>query len=137
MASDAVPYIVYLPVPPSANHIWQFRGGKTGRVGLTPRYKAWRDAAGWELKRQIAGIPPILCRYDLELVVPAGLYDTDNFCKPIGDLLQACGMVSNDRNLHDLCVRPRKRSDVACFLTLRPDIPGAKAAPKPRGIRKA
>jgi len=61
-------------------------------------------------------------RYDMELRVPISARDTPNWEKPIGDLLQRVGVVSNDGNINRLTMEPMERDDCLVVLTERPDL---------------
>lgn len=133
--------IVTVPPPPSLNKLWLTVPGK--RRVRSREYNAWLHAAGWELKRQIIGIQPIACRYNMEIQVPISRRDTGNWEKPIGDLLEACGAVTNDGNVHRLTVLPMARTDCAIELIELPEMDGIRPAPlkmrrtfaKPRAAR--
>ena len=106
---------------------------KRGRRNLTREYKAWRDEMGWALKMETSGVTPIACRYDMTIELCPTRMDTDNPVKPIGDLMQSVGLVTNDRNLHAFNVTPTDdRDDVLVVLTLRPDLPARRAKVKRR-----
>lgn len=115
--------------PPSLNALWITIPGKK-RV-RSPEYSAWLRDAGWEVRQQMVGVPRIDCRYNLEIQVPVSRRDTGNWEKPIGDLLQAVGCVSNDGNLHRLTVLPvAGRTDCAVALTPLPEMDGIRAPAK-------
>lgn len=82
-----------LPVPPSLNNAYSTVGGR--RVaGKT--LKAWKEAAGWELKNQprqsFAG------KFRIELQLPANMRgDIDNRCKAACDLLTEHRVIPDDR----------------------------------------
>lgn len=120
--SDAVSFTLSRPF--SANRMFARQVTRRGHRNLTPDYKAWRDEQAWEVKRQTVGVPQITCRYDMLIVLPPTRMDTDNPVKPIGDLMQLIGLISDDRNLHGLVVEHSERADCLVVLTLRPDLPG-------------
>lgn len=88
-----------LPFPPSVNGIW--RGGKGGRHFLSPKYKAWKQAAGLLARAQSkASIKGPFC-VSLTAVRPdKRRRDIDNIIKPAVDLLVACGFVEDDSLMH-------------------------------------
>lgn len=83
-------------LPPSANVIW--RTGKSGTY-RNPKYVAWLEAEGLLLKSQLRGQK----KYDEPVAVilalrrPRTNSDLDNRLKPISDLLQSIGAISNDK----------------------------------------
>jgi Holliday junction resolvase RusA-like endonuclease len=115
--------IITMSSPPSLNKLWSSTG--KGRVRST-EYRAWAAAAGWEVKRQIIGMPPIACRYDMTIQVPISRRDTGNYEKAIGDLLESVGVVTNDGNVHRLAVEPMARTDCAVCITPLPAMGGVR-----------
>lgn len=91
-----------LPIPPSANRLWRSIGR---RVIISPEYAAWKRRAGVELMAaRPAQIPG---HYALALVLPKKMRgDIDNRVKPVSDLMQAHGVITND-NLCNLIVISR------------------------------
>jgi len=120
--------IIYMPRPPSLNKLWISVPGKK-RV-RSPAYNAWATTAGWEVKRQIVGMAPIACRFNLTIHVPISRRDTGNWEKAIGDLLQTVGVVTNDGNVHELIVRPMERDDCLVALEPLPEMGGVRAPTK-------
>jgi len=82
-----------LPRPPSVNKLFRNVPGK-GRV-KTGHYKAWIEQAGWEIRRQRPG--KIDGAYKLLVLIGPTRADIDNLSKGLSDLLQAHGVVENDR----------------------------------------
>lgn len=123
MTSDR-PIILTIPNPPSLNKLWARKGG--GGRTKSREYRAWLTAAGWEVRRQAVGMVPLACRYDMTINVPISRRDTGNWEKPIGDLLQAVGVVTNDGNIHALIVCPMARNDCMVALTPLPDMGGVR-----------
>jgi crossover junction endodeoxyribonuclease RusA len=83
-----------LPLPPLVNRLW--RTGR-GRVYRSPRYDAWRKAAGWELALQ----RPKRITCPIIVTIAAGVpdrrrRDVDNLGKAVLDLLQAHRMIEDD-----------------------------------------
>lgn len=127
------PIILTIPKPPSLNKLWITVPGR--RRARSPEYSQWLRAAGWDVRRQMIGIRPIECRYDMEIHVPISRRDTGNWEKPIGDLLEACGVVTNDGNVHRLTVLPLARDDCAVCLTPLPEMDGIRKASPPKFTR--
>jgi Holliday junction resolvase RusA-like endonuclease len=95
---------INLPTPPSVNRIW--RVGAGGRVYIDPKYNAWRRFAGWELAAQRPGKLP----HGQQLAVTIRLgrmkrtKDADNCAKAVLDLLEAHGVIRNDRDVAKLVI---------------------------------
>lgn len=106
---------ITLPRPLSANDLWKPHPG--GGIMLTPEYKAWIKECGWEIVRQRPG--RMEGRYSLKITIEDGLkLDTDNVPKACGDLLQAHGVVSNDRLCRRLEVEWSPRVAGVCLLLI-------------------
>jgi len=121
--------ILQLPPPPSLNALWSTPPGFRRRV-RSPEYSEWILRAGWELRRQVVGCPPIEGSFNATLTVPASSRrDLDNWAKAIFDLCQSCGVVNNDRGLKYFSVSTAPRSDVLVLLwdLGGPALPVAKA----------
>jgi Holliday junction resolvase RusA-like endonuclease len=93
--------ILSLDAPPSVNKIWRHCGKHVFR---DPRYIAWQRLAGWEVMAKRPGkIPP---GTKVAVTIRAGkakrARDLDNYGKGILDLVQALGIIDNDRNVADL-----------------------------------
>lgn len=117
---DAAPTVILtVPKPPSLNKLWRHEHGRRKR---SAEYAAWLREAGWEVKRQYTGRPAISCRFNIEIQVPISRRDTGNWEKPIGDLLEMCGVVTNDGNAHRLTVTPMQREDCAVAIYELPDM---------------
>jgi Holliday junction resolvase RusA-like endonuclease len=127
--------MLHLPPPPSANAMFMFERTRRGKRRLCPKYIEWRDRAGWQLKMQLVGIPPVDTRFDVEITVPISRKDADNQIKPILDLLQNCGAIENDANAVSVSIRVEKRTDCCVVLTPRPDMGGVRKRPTPRVAR--
>jgi Holliday junction resolvase RusA-like endonuclease len=89
--SEAV--TIQLPMPISVNALYVRARGR--RPFLNPKYRAWKEEAGWMLQSQRP--KPIKGHYHLTIAVPPSRGDVDNRAKAVGDLLQAHGVVENDR----------------------------------------
>lgn len=83
-----------LPTPPSTNNM--FINHKTAGRIRSPKYRAWRDAAGWEINRQ--KVPPVKgpvhIRYD---VTTKSRIDLGNHEKALGDVLVSMGVIEDDK----------------------------------------
>ena len=66
-------------------------------AGISPEYRTWRDAAGWEAKTQLIGVKPIKGPFTVKIEVPVNRRDLDNHCKPLLDLCQAVGAIQDDK----------------------------------------
>ena len=87
---------LWLPFPPSANHIWR-TGGK--RVYRSAKYMAWREAASVESLAQFKQKNKILGPYKLTITAARPdkrRRDLDNLLKPISDLLRFIGAIEDD-----------------------------------------
>lgn len=123
--------VITVTKPPSANRMWRSVPGMKRPV-LNPDYAAWLKAAGWEARRQAAGMERITCRFDVALSVPISRRDTDNWQKPLMDLMQHAGIVSNDGNMHRIETEPMDRADCSIAIFLRPDLGGVRSEAKGR-----
>ena len=133
--SDAPPdRIVTMPPCPSLNKLW-IRGSGRARV-RSPEYRAWLLVAGWEVRRQIIGVPPIDCRFNVIIEVPISRRDTGNFEKATMDLCEHVGLITNDGNAHEITIRPMPRADVAVALWCLPGMDGVRKQAAPRGGRQ-
>jgi crossover junction endodeoxyribonuclease RusA len=92
---EAASVMLSLPRPPSVNALWT--RGRDGSVHCTPRYSSWKRAAGNELNRQRPG--RIAGPYCLHMTAGRSYRgDLGNLEKALSDLLQANGVVDNDRH---------------------------------------
>lgn len=101
MQSD--PIILVLPLPPSANKLWQPGITRKGKAGLFKRdiYETWTAEAKTAARLQ-AGGRVIGEEYHLHLVLPLGRGDPDNCIKALQDACQAAGVIRNDKLLRRL-----------------------------------
>ena len=91
-----------LPLPPSTNNLYITRGKK--RV-ISPKYRAWRDDAGWALIEQKP--KPVIGDFDLWLYVEwpdKRRRDIDNSVKACLDLLVSHKLVDDDSRCQALHV---------------------------------
>lgn len=96
-------------MPPSVNNLF-FNVKGRGRV-KTGRYKHWLESNLWLMKtmrlEQFTG--PVAAEY---ILPDKSRLDIDNACKPLGDLLEKAGVLSNDKQIRELWVRHIERPDV-------------------------
>lgn len=112
--------IIDLPLPPSVNHLFA-NAGKKGRV-ITPRYKAWRDEAGWSLLRQRPG--SVSGRYSLEVYIQADAKaDLGNLEKALSDLLVSHRVVEDDIQAWAIHLYRDPRLTKGCRLVVRAILP--------------
>ena len=129
--SDAPPdRIVTMPPCPSLNKLW-IRGSGKARV-RSPEYRAWLLVAGWEVRRQLVGAPPIDCRFNVLIEVPISRRDTANWEKATMDLCESVGLITNDGNSCEVLIRPVARADVAVALWCLPGMDGVRKQAAPR-----
>lgn len=94
---------VTVPLPTSANRIWRTYGRRTVK---NPDYVTWQNqaAAIINLDRKLGQFRPVAGNYDLTITLPQKTRcDADNYLKGASDILQATGIVENDklcRNIH-------------------------------------
>lgn len=136
---DVVSFHVARPF--STNRMYGRQTTKRGHRNLTPEYKSWCAEMGWALKIETSGVPQIKCRFDVTIELPPTRMDTDNATKPILDLAQRVGLITNDRNVNDIrTVRTDDRDDILVVMTMRPDLAvrgkvARKPSAKPRTAR--
>jgi len=130
--SDAPPdRCVTMPRGPSTNELWIRAPGKP-RV-RSPKYSAWLLEAGWDVRRQLVGIPPIDCRFNCLIEVPISMRDTSNWEKATLDLCESVGVISNDGNSNEVLIRPTARDDVMVAIWCLPEMGGIRKAARPHG----
>lgn len=93
---DGKPVVLHLSLGPSVNNLYLNRVGH-GRI-RTKEYRAWREAAGWEIVAQRPG--SIAGPYTLHIVLPKlpPNSDPDNRIKCLSDALQDHGVIDNDKH---------------------------------------
>jgi Holliday junction resolvase RusA-like endonuclease len=85
--------MIVLPYPPSIHKLFRKHNGSY----LSAEYKAWRDEAGWELKRQSPYKHDGTVSVVMEFKAPdKRRRDCDNLIKPILDLLVAHQVIPAD-----------------------------------------
>jgi len=92
-----------LPLPPSINSYFRMGRGPKGRAAYQ-KFKAWKEAAGWDINRQrigqvtTGGMPGNVAVH----ILFERTSDIDNRIKPLLDLLQEMAVFANDRQIVDL-----------------------------------
>ena len=86
-------------LPPSVNHIYRHTRKGTFK---TTAYVGWAAAVGHQVNRQMEGQPkwtgPVYVTVAMRC--PRANSDIDNRLKGLGDLLQAHGVIANDKHIH-------------------------------------
>lgn len=86
-----------LTYPPSANKLWR---AVNGRQIKSAEYRAWLSE-----NARVRRANPLDGPYELQVVATAPdkrRRDLDNLIKPIGDIIQALGFVSDDKHMRRL-----------------------------------
>jgi Holliday junction resolvase RusA-like endonuclease len=131
--SEQPDVVINFPRPPSANRMFLRQMTRRGHRDLTPEYKAWRDEAGWLVRMQIVGLETIACRFNIVVEVPqSSRVDLDNNLKPILDLAQNMGIISNDRNCAGITITPADRSDCMAAFWRLPEMGAVRKQAPPR-----
>lgn len=95
--------LLTLPYPPSANRLW-VRAKKGMRK--SDEYCAWLNEAAWRIRAQRPGAIDGLYKISVHAARPdKRRRDLDNILKPIGDALQAAGVIRNDSDCEMLSAR--------------------------------
>lgn len=86
--------VIDLPLAPGVNNLF---AGKARRY-VSPSYKTWREAAGWEIKRQRPEPVPGRVHLLLEVAEPKTkrAKDLDGFAKATIDILVTYGLIQGD-----------------------------------------
>jgi Holliday junction resolvase RusA-like endonuclease len=133
--SEQPAVVINFPRPTSANRMFSRQMTRRGHRDLTPEYKAWRDEAGWAVKMQIVGLVTITSRFNITIEVPrSSRVDLDNNVKPILDMAQNMGIISNDKNCAGITITPADRTDCMAAFWPLPEM-GAVRRPAPKGAR--
>src|SRR5262245_15316588 len=114
------PILIFkLPAPPTVNNLYLTTASTRGRRRVrSRRYKAWLTEAGWEVQRQRNGC--IGGPWEIDIALPAGLKgDTDNYAKPLLDLLVKHRVVDDDKHCRRVTVA-KTVSMGSVLVTLRP-----------------
>jgi hypothetical protein len=86
------------------------------------------------VRRQLVGVPPIDCRFNVLIEVPISRRDTSNWEKATLDLCETVGLVANDGNSNEVLIRPVAREDVMVALWVLPEM-GAVRKPSAACVR--
>lgn len=133
MSEDRPTVVIHFPRPPSANRMFLRQMTRKGKRRLSPEYTSWRDTAGWEVKMQIIGMKPIDTKFDVVIEVPIrSRVDVDNNLKPILDLAQNMGVITNDRNANRITISPADREDCMAAFYALPDMGGVRKPARKR-----
>lgn len=104
--------ILHLPICPPLNHLFcnlPYRRGRDGKQSgggraRTQRYRAWVQAAGWDVAQAKAA--PIAGPVKVEIAVPMGMRgDLDGRAKAAIDLVVEHGLIEDDDRVHELLMR--------------------------------
>lgn len=90
-----------LPFPPSVNAIW--RKSKTGKMYLTAKGAAWKEAAAWSVKASMS--QPIVGPFHFHMEVgrpDRRQRDLDNLFKCVLDAVEDAGAIRNDADAQSL-----------------------------------
>ena len=93
----------FIRLPPVVSANAMYRSIARGRVIKSKPYRAWIEEAGKVLQAQRP--EPVPGRVEVGLEVPRAAGDIDNRAKPILDLLEAHGIIDNDRNVECLAIK--------------------------------
>lgn len=112
---------INLPLPPTSNTMWRRVGNRTL---LSKKYRQWKEEAAWALNASNPNprrwFKPVMV--DITCRRPSLNCDIDNRIKPILDLLEATGLVSNDRLVVE--VRARWGDVEGAVVTVSPIVEG-------------
>jgi crossover junction endodeoxyribonuclease RusA len=106
--------------PPSTNSIWR---ASNGRNIVSPPYRKWKEAAGWELAAQRVSTFANKVSILIELCPPHhNDYDPDNFVKAILDLLVKHSVIAGDskKYVRRLTVEPIDSGLTGARITITP-----------------
>lgn len=96
--------ILHLPICPPLNNLFFNVPGKRGGRARTQRYRAWAQAAGWDVAQ--AKAKPIVGPVKIEIAVPMGMKgDLDGRAKAALDLLVEHQVIEDDGRVHELLMR--------------------------------
>lgn len=94
---------LYIPYPPSANHLW-VRAKKGMRK--SDEYARWLTDAGWLIKSQKPGTIQGPYKISVWATRPdRRRRDLDNLLKPVSDLLQSIGVIEDDSDCEMITAR--------------------------------
>jgi Holliday junction resolvase RusA-like endonuclease len=105
-----------LPMPISVNRLWA--GNGQGSLRTTAAYKAWINEAGWALIEQHPGCVHGRYRLHIEISRTGTKADLGNFEKGVSDLLQAHGVIENDRLAEEIHIAWSDELTNQCRVTI-------------------
>lgn len=95
--SEGDAFSIILPVPPILNHrLIPVRTGRTTRLVLNPKNRAWKAEATQLVRGQVS--TPCQGAFRLEIFLPQDKTDIDAREKSLLDALQSGGAIRNDRD---------------------------------------
>ena len=99
IVSERAPDVaLQLPPPPSMNRLWRF---SHDGVHASQEYVRWLKQCGPLVALQAGGYR-VPYRFHLRITLGEQRKDLDNNAKPIGDLLQRCRVITNDKHMRRL-----------------------------------
>ena len=107
-----------LPLPPS---LWDMYQGHGKGKHLSDTYNNWRNGAGLMLNAQRRGRQGISVPFRVQIAFSrsSSLSDIDNRIKPVLDLLQFVGVVSNDRLCESVEAKWASDLPAACVVIIQ------------------
>ena len=91
--------VTFAHLPPSVNAIWRFT--KNGKMYRTKEYQTWANSEGWNVRAQMANQHKFTGPVYITLAMRRrrSTQDGDNYQKATFDLLEAVGLIDNDKNI--------------------------------------
>jgi Holliday junction resolvase RusA-like endonuclease len=91
--------VTFAHLPPSVNAIWRFT--KAGKMYRTSEYQTWANSEGWNVRAQMANQHKFTGPVYITLAMRRrrSTQDGDNYQKATFDLLEAVGLIDNDKNI--------------------------------------
>lgn len=92
----------------NSRQFWKIHGRRTPIIAPSAAFLAWQSGAKWQIALLRLGAP-----LTVPVRVEAVFYrdaraDIDNLCKALGDVLQHCGVLKNDRQIVQWSARREK-----------------------------
>lgn len=119
MSASDLPIQFTLDFPPSVNSLFANIIG-LGRT-KTARYREWKTAAAWDIKRQVRSQRISGC-FAIKVVAPrpkGNAPDLDNILKPIIDACVAAGVTDDDRKLRHIEAYYENKAGGSVLIELR------------------